>query len=228
MTTRRKKIAVGCALLAALCLGCASFGAWRVLHREEVPGVVSIERTPEYQDEGLLERAWALPVATRYRGLLRQPNGSLCGPTSVANVRHSRGEDVTDVYATLDGTDVCSLGICIGGITLEELATLARREGAGEPTVLRDLTLDDFRAHMAHANDEDRRYIINFDRGPLFGFRGGHHSPIGGYLADEDLVFVLDVNRAYGPWLVHTERLFEAMDTVDSSSGKTRGLLLLR
>ena len=93
---------------------------------------------------------------------------------------------------------------------------------------VRDLSLADFREQLAHVNDEDRRYIINFDRGPLFGRRGGHHSPIGGYLSDLDLVFVLDVNDSYGPWLVHTDRLFEAMNTVDPSSGQKRGLLLLR
>ena len=41
------------------------------------------------------------------------------------------------------------------------------------------------------------------------------------------LVLVLDVNADFGPWLVTSERLFTAMDSVDSSSGKKRGLLLL-
>jgi hypothetical protein len=70
--------------------------------------------------------------------------------------------------------------------------------------------------------------LINFHRKPLFGAGGGHHSPIGGYLEAEDLVFVLDVNERFGPWLVSTPRLFEAMDTVDSSSGAKRGLLELK
>ena len=62
---------------------------------------------------------------------------------------------------------------------------------------------------------------------PLFGTGGGHHSSIGGYLEAEDLVFVLDVNASYQPWLVSTARLFEAMDTVDSASGEKRGLIKL-
>jgi hypothetical protein len=61
----------------------------------------------------------------------------------------------------------------------------------------------------------------------LFGKGVGHHSPIAAYLEPEDLVLVLDVNEAFGPWLVSTERLFAAMDTIDPSSGKKRGLLLL-
>jgi hypothetical protein len=48
-------------------------------------------------------------------------------------------------------------------------------------------------------------------------------SPIGGYLKDEDLVFVLDVNGDYGPWLVERTRLFSAMDTLDGN--RKRGLL---
>jgi hypothetical protein len=50
-------------------------------------------------------------------------------------------------------------------------------------------------------------------------------SPIGGYLEAEDLVFVLDVNEIYKPWLIQRERLFAAMDTLDGD--KKRGLLLI-
>ena len=53
----------------------------------------------------------------------------------------------------------------------------------------------------------------------------GHHSPIGGYLENEDLVFVLDVNRDYRPWLVERTRLFDAMNTWDGD--KKRGMLLI-
>ena len=81
---------------------------------------------------------------------------------------------------------------------------------------------------LIYLNDPTRRYIINFTRGPLFGTGGGHHSPLAGYLSEEDLVFVLDVNKKYGPWLVKPERLYEAMNTVDRSAGKKRGLLLIR
>jgi hypothetical protein len=93
--------------------------------------------------------------------------------------------------------------------------------------VLRDLDLADFREHLRFANDTSRRYVVNFTRGPLFGAGSGHHSPIAGYLVNEDLVFVLDVNESYGPWLVKSERLYEAMNTVDTGAKKKRGLLLI-
>ena len=68
---------------------------------------------------------------------------------------------------------------------------------------------------------------INFSREPIFGTGAGHISPIGGYLEAEDLVFVLDVNEDYKPWLVERERLFSAMDTIDGDGDKKRGLLLI-
>jgi hypothetical protein len=40
-------------------------------------------------------------------------------------------------------------------------------------------------------------------------------------------VLVLDVNAKYEPWLVKTDRLFTAMDTIDPSTDKKRGLLLI-
>ena len=66
---------------------------------------------------------------------------------------------------------------------------------------------------------------MNFSRKLIFGAGVGHHSPIGGYLEDEDLVFVLDVNPDYRPWLVERKRLFAAMDTDDGDN--KRGLLLI-
>jgi hypothetical protein len=56
---------------------------------------------------------------------------------------------------------------------------------------------------------------VNFDRGKIFGAGAGHHSPIGGYLETEDLVFVLDINSDFQPWLVELPRLFAAVNSLD-------------
>ncbi len=83
----------------------------------------------------------------------------------------------------------------------------------------------DLLKNLRASNDESSRFVTNFARSALFGGGSGHHSPIGGYLEQEDLAFVLDVNAGYGPWLVPTERLFDAMNTVaDWTTGRTRGL----
>lgn len=189
--------------------------------------VATIEREPTYQDPALLAKAFALPVAAAYQagGLDYQRNGSFCGPTTAVDVQRSLGRKA-DQADILDGTNVHStFGMLFGGLTLDEEAELLRAKTGRKVTVLRDLDLAAFRAEIAQANDPGRRYTVNFTRGPLFGRGGGHHSPIGGYLAEEDLVLVLDVNAKYKPWLVKTERLFAAVNTVDRASKKKRGLL---
>jgi hypothetical protein len=186
--------------------------------------VPSIESEATYQDAALLERAWHLPVAATYqRRLFFQPNGSVCGPASVANVERSLGHEAASVDSVLSGTGKCWTGLCLMGLSLDELAEIARHASGRKVTVLRDLTLPQFRAELPHTNDPSRRYIVNFQRAPLFAQGGVHHSPIAGYLEAEDLVLVLDVNETFKPWLVKSERLFKAIDTGDT--GKKRGLL---
>jgi hypothetical protein len=51
---------------------------------------VSIKDAREYQDPALLEKAWALPVASLYHSEIDfQRNGSVCGPASIVNVLRS-------------------------------------------------------------------------------------------------------------------------------------------
>lgn len=192
------------------------------------PGFVSVASLPEYQDAALLERAWALPEAAAYRdGFSYQKNGSVCGPTTAENAMRSLGAPDADAFAIMKRHDVGIFGIIPGGITLDELAELLRAEAPVDVQVVRDIDLDGFRAYMRMTTDPAKRVLINFTRKPLFGKGGGHHSPVGGYLEAEDLVFVLDVNEHYKPWLAKAARVFEAMDTVDGSAGKKRGLLVL-
>src|SRR5205814_8817716 len=79
--------------------------------------VPSIKQEATYQDPALLERAWHLPVAATYqRRLFFQPNGSVCGPTSVANVQRSLGQESATVDSVLKGTGECWTGICLTGL----------------------------------------------------------------------------------------------------------------
>jgi hypothetical protein len=181
----------------------------------------SVIRAPE-----LMDRAWTLPVAATFHSNISwQSNGSLCGPASLANVFRSIGEEETTESEILEGTGLCWTGFCIMGLTLDELATVARRHTDRQVSLLRDITADEFREHMKRSNDPSRRYVINFTREKIFGSGAGHHSPIAGYLEAQDLVLVLDVNEDYKPWLIERERLFAAMDTFDGDN--KRGLLLI-
>jgi hypothetical protein len=181
----------------------------------------SVTRTPE-----LLDRAWRLPVAATFsRRVTWQSNGSRCGPAAVANAYRSLGEAAITEGKVLAGTGRCWTGACIFGLTLDELADVARANTARKVTVLRDLSEEQFQEHLRRSNDLGRRYIVNFSREKIFGGGVGHHSPIGGYLESEDLVFILDVNPDYRPWLVERRRLFAAVNTPDGD--KKRGLLLI-
>ena len=190
--------------------------------------VVSIKETRDYQDPALLKKAWALPVAASYQAQIEfQQNGSVCGPTSLADVLHSLRQPGNQ-ESILQGSGFSTvMGYLPEGLTLDQLATIAREKLHRKVTVLRDLDLASFREQLSHVNDPARRYVINFSRAPLFGTGGGHHSPIAAYLSEEDLVLVLDVNKKYGPWLVKPDRLYEAMNTVDATAQKKRGLLLI-
>jgi len=223
--TRKVLIALGVLLLllggAVVVLPPLLFG-----DRVDYSQVVSIKTTQAYQDPALLEKAWALPVAALYRQAVDyQRNPSFCGPTSVVNVLRSLGQ-AGDQQTVLADTGVSTfLGLLPGGVTLDQLAAIARKRTGRKVTVLRDLDLAGFRAELGRVNDPALRYTINFSRGPLFGQGGGHHSPIAGYLAAEDLVLVLDVNQKYKPWLVSSERLYQAMNTTDRGAHLKRGLL---
>lgn len=212
-------------LVAAILVATGLLGAGAlVVGQSKVPPQAiasSVTRTPE-----LVERAWRLPVAATFdRQLTWQSNGSRCGPASVANTYRSLGEAASTEDKVLAGTGRCWTGLCILGLTLDELADVARTNTSRKITLLRDLSEEEFREHLRRSNDPGRRYIVNFSRERIFGAGVGHHSPIGGYLEPEDLVFILDVNQDYQPWLIESTRLFAATNTLDGD--KKRGLLLI-
>jgi hypothetical protein len=206
-------------------LAIASGGAALLINETRVsPGAI---QSSVIRADDAIERAWNTPVAASFqRKIAWQSNASLCGPASLANIFRSLGDPATTEQQVLTGTGLCRTGYCIIGLTLDELAALARSKTQRTVTVIRDISADEFREHLKLSNSPDRRYLINFTRRTVFGAGAGHHSPIGGYLEAEDLVFVLDVNRAYQPWLVERARLFDAMNTRDGD--KTRGLLLIQ
>ena len=205
-------------MAALLASGAFLLGRTHVLPHE-------IERSVTREPK-LLSRAWQLPVALTFDGKVNwQSNGSRCGPAAIANAYRSLGDAADTERNVLAGTRWCWTGVCFLGLTLDELSAVAKANTTRKVTVLRDLTEAEFRAHMRQANDPDRRYVINFDRAAIFGAGVGHHSPVGGYLEAEDLVFVLDVNFDYQAWLVETSRLFAAMNTLDGK--RKRGRLLI-
>lgn len=217
--------------IAALAAAGVVLGAWAMgaLGPSPYAPVVSIERTAAYRNAGLLAEAERLPVARAYlaRGFEYQRNRSDCGPASAADLLHSIGRRDSQAEVMAQGGVASLFGYVIPGLSLDQEAALLRRTTGARVTLLRNLDREAFRAVLARTNDPHLRVIVNFDRGALFARGFGHFSPLLAYLADRDLVLVGDVNRDYGLYLVSSSRLFEAMNTVDSMTGKKRGLLMV-
>jgi glutathione gamma-glutamylcysteinyltransferase len=115
------------------------------------------------------------------------------------------------------------------GLDLDEVACLARCNGAAVELQRADAGLAAFRDALVTASRGEAIMVASYDRAALGQSGGGHFSPIGGYHAARDLALVLDVARfKYPPHWVSAERLWEAMKPVDAVTGKPRGWILLR
>src|SRR4051812_3593551 len=110
--------------ISSIAVGLVCAGAL-VVSRSHVPSEViasSATRTPEP-----IERAWHLPgAATFQRHVDWQSNGFRCGPAAVANTYLSLGEAARTEGKVLAGTWSCWTGVCIMGLTLDELAKVAQ------------------------------------------------------------------------------------------------------
>ncbi len=120
------------------------------------------------------------------------------------------------------------------GLTLDELACLARCNGA--EVVARRATPDEADPAAFEAWSEALRagargehvVIVGYDRARMDQTGSGHYSPIGGYHAGRDLVLVMDVARfKYPPHWVPARRLWSAMQSVDPSTNRPRGYLVV-
>ncbi len=226
---RRALLGFGILFAAVLAFAAITIGPL-LFEPNPYKGVASIEVRADYRDPGLMRRAWALPVSAAYRrgGFEYQMNPSFCGPASLANMLRSTGVR-TDQKKVIDGSEFEPwFNILPGGLTIDQLAALASQRLGGHVTIVRDPTLAQFRSWLRRTNDPSYRVIANFHRGPLFGRGHGHFSPVLGYLEREDLVLVGDVNDEYRPFLVSSERLWRATDTVDRETRRERGLIVAR
>lgn len=123
------------------------------------------------------------------------------------------------------------LAVTLRGLTLSQLAALIGAHGFDVAVVHGSASgADAFRrnARTTLANHSDY-LLVNYDRGVLGQAGSGHISPIGAYHTATDRVLVMDVAAHKYPFTwVPVDRLWAAMNTVDSASGKTRGYLIVR
>lgn len=115
------------------------------------------------------------------------------------------------------------------GVTLTELACLAECNGAKATLARAPSGVGALREEIIQAaRAGDRVVIVGYDRSVLGQTGSGHYSPIGGYHPATDRALLLDVARfKYPPHWVPLERLFRAIATTDSATGKPRGWVTL-
>lgn len=92
-----------------------------------------------------------------------------------------------------------------------------------------EVNIDEFRQELKFSTKrEDRAIILSYGRQVLGQTGSGHFSPVGGYNELEDMVLILDVARfKYPPYWVSVQKVWEAMNTLDTVSGLTRGYMVL-
>jgi glutathione gamma-glutamylcysteinyltransferase len=117
------------------------------------------------------------------------------------------------------------------GITLDELACLARCNGATATVVhAEDATLERFQAAVERAARSPRGPVLvaAYSRAVLGQTGQGHFSPLAGYHAGRGVALVLDVARfKYPPHWAPLDSLWRAMQTIDPASGRSRGFISL-
>jgi hypothetical protein len=143
-------------------------------------------------------------------------------------VLNASGASLTqDGLFTAEATAVRSWWrVTFSGMPLADLAGLLAAHGRhAVPRFAEVESVDAFRAalaaNLAAAGDW---LVVNYDRRVLGEAGGGHISPVSAWDRERDMVLLLDTaSYKYPPHWVPVDRLFAAMDTPDSESGRSRG-----
>ncbi|MFZ9035636.1 MAG: phytochelatin synthase family protein [Francisellaceae bacterium] len=117
------------------------------------------------------------------------------------------------------------------GMTLDQAAfVLKQYAGDVETHYGSDIkNIDAFRNILLKAIEHKRQYVlINFARTGIDEVGGGHFSPLAAYNQKTDRWLMLDVARYKYPsvW-IETKALYQAIQGVDSSSHKSRGVIIV-
>jgi len=181
-----------------------------------------------------------VPLIAQY---VTQENQAFCGVASVVMVLNGLGIAAPNApewdrnYFTQENVLNADTEVVIPrekiarqGLTLEELSGIF----ASYPVQVEhhhggDVSLDEFRRLIVtNLAEPDNFVVVNYLRRAIGQERGGHISPLGAYDAASDQVLILDVSRyKYPPVWVEMEALWNAVNTVDSVSGLTRGVVVV-
>ena len=182
-----------------------------------------------------------VPLSTHF---VTQINQAFCGVASVSMVLNAMALDAPDAeawdqdYFTQENTLNAETEAIIAeslirrqGLTLAELAGIFETYPVeAEVHYGSELSLAEFREKaIENLKNPDDFMVINYLRRAIGQQRGGHISPVAAYHAATDRFLVLDVSRyKYPPVWVKASELWQSLDTLDRTSGKTRGMLLVQ
>jgi hypothetical protein len=190
-------------------------------------GLTSVESA---EGKGILAESGSVDHAPLDAAFQAQERRTWCGVASAATVLSALGEPIDQ------GAVQAPWQVTIVGMTLDELGGILQTHTIhGDPVHAEavhagDSTLDDFRARVATNLKTPGDYVlVNYDRGTLDQVGSGHISPISAYDTASDRLLVMDVAaHKYPPVWVSAETLWAAMDTIDGSSGLSRGWVEVR
>lgn len=159
-----------------------------------------------------------------------QRKRSWCGVASAVAALRSIGVAPTltqESFFTDRTSEVRSeFRVTFGGMNLDELGGLLEAHGAKATVVhAADTDVDRFRsAARENLADATNALLVNYQRERLGQGNMGHISPVAAYDEQSDRLLVLDTaTYKWPPVWVEVGTLFDAMSTVDTTNGKTRG-----
>ena len=190
------------------------------------------------------KEGWSLLESTPFRtdydvlseSFVTQSRRGYCGVASATMVLNGLRPSATplsqEAFFTKRAAAVRSARrVTVAGMTLAQLADLLRSHDSTVSVVYSsDADLESFR-NTARNNlvDPTDFILVNYDRGTLHQQGGGHISPVVAYHAATDRFLVLDVAaHRYPPTWIPAAELWGAMNTIDTSSGTSRGFVVVR
>lgn len=194
-------------------------------HRLPLPSTLISTESPAGA-QLLSQNAFAPDNADLRRFFESQSRAAYCGVASSVIVLNALHHHATLTQATVFPNTSAELRTTFGGMTLAQLGDLLRANGADVTlTYAGDSGIDAFRATARQNLQTPGDFIlVNYERAALGQAESGHISPLAAYDEKSDRLLILDVAAyKYPPVWVATADLWNAMNTIDSSSGRTRG-----
>lgn len=221
--------------------GVVGYGFWKLAYQvpDNDPTPLPAQLIDANSEQGkalLASSTYKIDYAALAANFESQSRLAYCGVASsviVMNAMHGQQTPVTQ-QSFFDDKARAVMGpfdVATGGMTLDQNVALWHAHGvAATGTHAADSSLEKFRdivkQNLATADDF---ILVNYSRKPLGEDGGGHFSPLAAYDAASDEVLIMDVTAYnYPPTWAPLPLLWNGMNTVDSSSGKTRGFVEIR